>query len=459
MLDRVSAPARQDHGCLRRTHVRKVTGVAVGVGGAPDGLGEDLGQGHIPARNGQFGQRAAESGGEPGDGVHTPVVALRRRHAVQQDERLRPGRRRAGRRCPVLVGAVGVAGLRGEFDTHPASLHDAFTDPRTSAARWASYQQVSSACLSGRNGSGRRAGGHPAKAWRGSSSRRPGRATATRRGDLFANSGVMFTPSGGGAVDARPLSKALGWSEAVPGGRGAVPVDRASPLLMGGRVRIASTGAEEAASAQGQQRTPFRGDTAAPGRREPTGAPYAYATGSSSASPSSATVIAAGAPAVLAASSELNDSQQLVTLAELNQQALTLAHSLADERDEVTAYIAAGRDAKAEERRTQQPQRPRRPAGRRDPRHGRLRRAAPRPRHHPRAAPHRAHRQGHGARGPPGVLRGHRRSCTASPSELAEQTPPRAAGPPVRPRRARPAVRAGLRHPRAAARRADRART
>ncbi|MET9804096.1 nitrate- and nitrite sensing domain-containing protein [Streptomyces sp. NPDC006368] len=56
------------------------------------------------------------------------------------------------------------------------------------------------------------------------------------------------------------------------------------------------------------------------------------------------TVIGAGAPAVLTASEDLTDSQQLVTLAQLNRQAVTLAHSLADERDEVTAYIAAGRD-------------------------------------------------------------------------------------------------------------------
>ncbi|MFD7494892.1 nitrate- and nitrite sensing domain-containing protein [Streptomyces sp. NPDC059832] len=59
------------------------------------------------------------------------------------------------------------------------------------------------------------------------------------------------------------------------------------------------------------------------------------------------TVIAAGTPAILAASSELNESQRLVTLAELNQQALALAHALADERDEVTARIAAGRDGKS----------------------------------------------------------------------------------------------------------------
>ncbi|MEU8519294.1 nitrate- and nitrite sensing domain-containing protein [Streptomyces sp. NBC_01216] len=56
------------------------------------------------------------------------------------------------------------------------------------------------------------------------------------------------------------------------------------------------------------------------------------------------TVLAAGAPAVLTASGELTDSQRLVTLAELDRQAVTLAHSLADERDEVVAYVAAGRE-------------------------------------------------------------------------------------------------------------------
>ncbi|MFJ2557469.1 MULTISPECIES: nitrate- and nitrite sensing domain-containing protein [unclassified Streptomyces] len=57
------------------------------------------------------------------------------------------------------------------------------------------------------------------------------------------------------------------------------------------------------------------------------------------------TVVVAGTPAVLSASAELKDAQNLVTLAELNQQAVTLGHSLADERDEVIVYIAAGRDA------------------------------------------------------------------------------------------------------------------
>ena len=56
-----------------------------------------------------------------------------------------------------------------------------------------------------------------------------------------------------------------------------------------------------------------------------------------------AVVVAAGAPGILATSAELTESQRLVTLAGLDRQAVTLAHSLADERDEVTAYIAAGR--------------------------------------------------------------------------------------------------------------------
>lgn len=56
-----------------------------------------------------------------------------------------------------------------------------------------------------------------------------------------------------------------------------------------------------------------------------------------------AAIVGAGAPTILTASGQLNDSQNLVTLAQRTQQALTLAHSLADERDEVTSYIAAGR--------------------------------------------------------------------------------------------------------------------
>ncbi|MER6607904.1 nitrate- and nitrite sensing domain-containing protein [Streptomyces sp. NPDC000927] len=59
------------------------------------------------------------------------------------------------------------------------------------------------------------------------------------------------------------------------------------------------------------------------------------------------TVIAAGAPAILGVSADLNESQRLVTLAELNQQSIALAHALADERDDAVARIAAGRDGKS----------------------------------------------------------------------------------------------------------------
>ncbi|MCX4781031.1 sensor histidine kinase [Streptomyces sp. NBC_01264] len=54
-------------------------------------------------------------------------------------------------------------------------------------------------------------------------------------------------------------------------------------------------------------------------------------------------VLVAGAPAVLSASADLKDSQQLVTLADRSRQTLTLAHLLGDERDAVTEYVAKGR--------------------------------------------------------------------------------------------------------------------
>ncbi|MFF2652894.1 nitrate- and nitrite sensing domain-containing protein [Streptomyces sp. NPDC058045] len=56
-----------------------------------------------------------------------------------------------------------------------------------------------------------------------------------------------------------------------------------------------------------------------------------------------AAVAGAGAPAIIAASGQVHDTQELVDLSERTGRALTLAHALADERDEVTAFIAAGR--------------------------------------------------------------------------------------------------------------------
>ncbi|MCX5375894.1 nitrate- and nitrite sensing domain-containing protein [Streptomyces sp. NBC_00091] len=59
------------------------------------------------------------------------------------------------------------------------------------------------------------------------------------------------------------------------------------------------------------------------------------------------TVLAAGAPAVVSATRELNDSQRLVTLAEQTRHALTLGHLLGDERDAVVEYVAKGRPGNA----------------------------------------------------------------------------------------------------------------
>ncbi|MEV8531029.1 nitrate- and nitrite sensing domain-containing protein [Streptomyces sp. NPDC051211] len=54
-------------------------------------------------------------------------------------------------------------------------------------------------------------------------------------------------------------------------------------------------------------------------------------------------VLAAGAPAVLSATADLNDSQELVTRADQARHTLSLAHALADERDAVTEFVAKGR--------------------------------------------------------------------------------------------------------------------
>ncbi|WP_435810613.1 nitrate- and nitrite sensing domain-containing protein [Streptomyces thermoviolaceus] len=56
-----------------------------------------------------------------------------------------------------------------------------------------------------------------------------------------------------------------------------------------------------------------------------------------------AAVAGAGAPSVVSASGQVREAQDLVTLAGQTEDALALAHALADERDEVTSYLAAGR--------------------------------------------------------------------------------------------------------------------
>lgn len=54
-------------------------------------------------------------------------------------------------------------------------------------------------------------------------------------------------------------------------------------------------------------------------------------------------VAGAGAPTLVAGSSDTAAAQELVDLARLDQQAIALSHSLADERDGMVEYIAAGR--------------------------------------------------------------------------------------------------------------------
>ncbi|WP_234434138.1 nitrate- and nitrite sensing domain-containing protein [Streptomyces sp. NRRL F-5126] len=57
-------------------------------------------------------------------------------------------------------------------------------------------------------------------------------------------------------------------------------------------------------------------------------------------------VLAAGTPAVLHGWTGLDDAQRLVTLARLDSQAVALAGSLADERDQAVVFVAAGRPSK-----------------------------------------------------------------------------------------------------------------
>ena len=113
-------------------------------GGTRDCLGQHLRERHISSRSGQFTQRAAQSGGEPGDGMRTAHRTLRRRHAVQENERTTlSGRGKRDRRV-VLVGACGVSGLSGEFNTHSVSLPEAFSRPLGGgeAHGFGLYQQV-----------------------------------------------------------------------------------------------------------------------------------------------------------------------------------------------------------------------------------------------------------------------------------------------------------------------------
>ena len=332
------------------------------------------------------------------------------------------------------LGRSGIAGSDGEFDTHPASLHDPFTMPAR-PPQWAVPAGQVRVRVGADGAAGEAAGAHPAKA-------RPQiqPAAAVGRGrdgrELLVNSSVMFTPSGGGAGDARLLPRALEGRRPTRGGA-VLTCDRSSSRASrvgrkGEQQRIASTGAEEAASVA-QDAGPPRPGTArarlgarqrARDRRVAARAQPArrggrrrgrrrHRRGAPSRRPTRTTP-APGHPR------------------RADRQAVTLAHSLADERDEVTAYIAAGRAPEGRQgrpaRSLRRSERPRRPAGRRDPRPSR-RPADLRPTTWPSSpqsaaqrSPARAPRSRPTRRTPPPSP-----ACTASPTQLAEKTPPRAA--------------------------------
>ncbi|MFF7549788.1 nitrate- and nitrite sensing domain-containing protein [Streptomyces canus] len=100
-----------------------------------------------------------------------------------------------------------------------------------------------------------------------------------------------------------------------------------------GKQTASGTGAERTPTTPGAPQTPV-------GKGRPT---HVRTRLILAAAVVAAAVAGAGAPSLVTASGELNDSQDLVTFAEQTQDALDLAHSLADERDEVTSYVAAGR--------------------------------------------------------------------------------------------------------------------
>nr|WP_244221405.1 nitrate- and nitrite sensing domain-containing protein [Streptomyces nigra] len=98
---------------------------------------------------------------------------------------------------------------------------------------------------------------------------------------------------------------------------------------------------KQTASAGGDQPTPGTAEAPAPaGKGRPTHVRNRLIV---AVAVVAAAIAGAGVPSIVTASAQLHDTQSAVTLAEQTQDALTLAHSLADERDEVTSYIAAGR--------------------------------------------------------------------------------------------------------------------
>ncbi len=136
------------------------------------------------------------------------------------------------------------------------SLHDAFTDPARTGDWPVPAGQKGE--WGGRNHSGKCAGGHPAKACPEDPAGRPGVPSGARGETCSPTRECGSLVRVAERLMRAPLSKALEWSEAVPGVGALVHVTERHLCFKGGRVKIASTGAEEAASEQGQQAQRFR---------------------------------------------------------------------------------------------------------------------------------------------------------------------------------------------------------
>lgn len=98
----------------------------------------------------------------------------------------------------------------------------------------------------------------------------------------------------------------------------------------------------------GRSRTPTADRESAPGPAQPPAGRRARVRNRLLASVAlcSLAVLGAGAPAVLDASGDLRESQRLVDRAELDKRSISLTHALADERDGMVEYVAAGRTSR-----------------------------------------------------------------------------------------------------------------
>ncbi|MFF8641745.1 nitrate- and nitrite sensing domain-containing protein [Streptomyces sp. NPDC015345] len=169
----------------------------------------------------------------------------------------------------------------------------------------------------------------------------------TPDGQASAPGGAAGPAAPGAAAEQVAGSGASATSGGLPGMPGASAGQAAAQGTPAGQTAVPGASGGRAATPSAEQTTPA-GDAAKAAAAAAAGVhkkPTARVRNRLIVSVAvvAAAIAGAGAPAIVAASGRLNDTQSLVTLAEQTQQAVSLGHSLADERDEVTSFIAAGR--------------------------------------------------------------------------------------------------------------------